>query len=49
VDVDTLCPADEDFWTTLPERIEAAHDAAKRVFFDLLTEQTLARLEPEYS
>ena len=49
VDTDTICSdAPADFWTNLSARLDVVHDANKRMFFELLTDETVASLEPEY-
>jgi uncharacterized protein (TIGR04255 family) len=49
IDLDTVSLRDEmSFWSDLEARLNAAHDASKKLFFDLLTENTLQKLEPEY-
>ncbi len=48
VEIDTIRPVADDFWSTLDERLNEAHDRSKRLFFDLLTDDALVRLEPIY-
>jgi uncharacterized protein (TIGR04255 family) len=48
VDIDTICAGSEDFWEAMDERLEQAHEASKRMFFALLTDTAIQRLEPEY-
>jgi uncharacterized protein (TIGR04255 family) len=48
VDIDTIHPAGDDFWGTLDERLDRAHDVSKQLFFDLLTPDAIERLEPVY-
>jgi uncharacterized protein (TIGR04255 family) len=49
VDVDTIYRGDMgDFWELLGERLERAHANTKTLFFNLLAEDTLKRLEPVY-
>jgi len=48
VDIDTVHPAMQGFWETLSERLEQAHVLSKGIFFNLLTDQAIERLEPEY-
>jgi uncharacterized protein (TIGR04255 family) len=50
IDVDSIADlaADGDPRTEVRRRIDKIHDANKRVFFDLLTRETLKKLEPEY-
>jgi uncharacterized protein (TIGR04255 family) len=48
VDIDTIHPAGEDFWTTLEQRLNEAHSQSKQLFFDLLTDNAINQLEPIY-
>lgn len=48
VDIDTVHPAGEDFWEKLSERLGQCHASSKQLFFSLLTNQAIERLEPEY-
>ena len=48
VDIDTVHMAGEDFWEMLSERLVQSHAASKRLFFNLLTNEAIERLEPEY-
>jgi uncharacterized protein (TIGR04255 family) len=49
VDIDTIMEVPGDsFWDGLSEHLDHAHERCKRLFFGLLTEDTLRRLEPEY-
>lgn len=50
VDTDTVYKKEgtTDFWQNLEDRLNAVHDANKKMFFDLLKEETIASLEPEY-
>jgi len=49
LDVDTLLPGPfSDFWGEYPELLEKVHLAEKRVFFGLLSEDTLERLGPKW-
>lgn len=48
VDIDTIHAAGGEFWETLEERLVLAHDQSKQLFFDLLTEAAIERLEPVY-
>lgn len=48
VDIDTIHPAADDFWSTLDQGLNEAHDRSKRLFIDLLTDDALASLEPVY-
>ena len=48
VDVDTIAPAPSDFWESLPAAFNELHAVNKRAFFELLTNETLDRLGPEY-
>ncbi len=48
VDIDTIHPETSDFWSTLNNQLNEAHDRSKRLFIDLLTDEALARLEPVY-
>lgn len=49
LDVDTIKVVDEGVPTTeVGTLLDAAHDEEKRVFFSLLTQKTMDRMEPEY-
>ncbi len=49
LDIDTIkCSDKDDFWQTLDVRIHEAHTHSKQLFFDLLSKDTLEKLEPEY-
>jgi uncharacterized protein (TIGR04255 family) len=49
LDIDTICPLEEgESWDVLENRLEGVHAASKRMFFGLLTAETLRALEPEY-
>jgi uncharacterized protein (TIGR04255 family) len=48
VDIDTICHVTEEFWERLDERVGAAHEGSKRLFLDLLTDEALERLGPQY-
>jgi uncharacterized protein (TIGR04255 family) len=48
VDIDTIQSLAEDPWGVLEKGLDRAHDAAKRLFFDLLTEDAIERLGPVY-
>jgi uncharacterized protein (TIGR04255 family) len=49
LDIDTINIINEkDSWKEVETRLDAAHLASKRIFFDLLTAETIERLEPEY-
>ena len=49
IDLDTVVVLDPgSFWENLQPRLLAARTQSKKLFFRLLTEATLARLEPEY-
>lgn len=48
VDIDTIHAAGEDFWESLEERLGQAHEQSKQLFFDLLTDAAIERLEPVY-
>lgn len=48
IDCIRLCPASKKGWEDLSNGLDAIHDDQKRLFFELLTPDTLASLEPEY-
>jgi len=49
LDIDTIASFKEDgSWGDVEKRLDMAHSASKKIFFDLLTAETIARLEPEY-
>lgn len=49
LDIDTIASFKEDgSWGDVEKRLDVAHSASKRIFFDLLTAETIALLEPEY-
>lgn len=49
VDIDSIRKAGaEDFWATLDENVNKAHELSKALFFSLLSDETLKQLEPEY-
>jgi uncharacterized protein (TIGR04255 family) len=49
VETDTVCINQTvDFWQNLTNELQRVHDANKKMFFDLLTDETIKRLEPEY-
>jgi uncharacterized protein (TIGR04255 family) len=49
LDIDTICPLDGNgSWEMLESHLEEVHSASKRMFFGLLTVETLRELEPEY-
>lgn len=50
VDIDTIHTAAVgiDFWLELDNQLEEAHLRSKKLFFDLLTDEAEARLEPVY-
>lgn len=51
VSTDTICLASEgaqDFWETFEARLGQIHASNKELFFQLLSEQTLQYLEPEF-
>ena len=50
VDIDTIhnVESNTDFWSVMNERLNEAHSRSKRLFFDLLTPEAEARLEPVY-
>ena len=46
-DIDTISNGPfNDFWDQLPSLIDKAHETEKRLFFSMLTPQTLERFEP---
>lgn len=52
VSTDTICLASADvdeFWRRFDVRLEEVHSANKELFFDLLSDETLKNLEPEFS
>lgn len=49
LDIDTINPIKEgESWEEVENRLDAAHSASKRMFFGLLTTETIEKLEPEY-
>ena len=48
VDIDTVHLLGEASWELIDERLDAAHDASKRLFFGLLTQDAVERLGPVY-
>ena len=49
VDIDTSLTGElNDFFSQMPELIDKAHQLEKELFYSLLTEEFLARLNPEY-
>lgn len=49
---DTICLAStsaDEFWRGFGNRLEEVHSANKELFFDLLSDETLKYLEPEFS
>ena len=49
LDIDTIASFKEDgSWGDVEKRLDVAHSASKKIFFNLLTAETIARLEPEY-
>lgn len=47
--VDTIrMHLDGDFWEAIGNQLQQCKDINTRLFFDLLTEETIAKLEPEY-
>jgi uncharacterized protein (TIGR04255 family) len=49
IDIDTVGKGGEDLWDRLMHDLDVAHEQSKQLFFDLLCEQTLNRLEPVYT
>lgn len=50
VDVDTIfMEVEDDFWGTIEKNLELIHSTEKEIFFSILTDSTLAKLEPEYT
>jgi len=49
LDIDTIATVGKnDSWDEIEARLETAHLASKKTFFNLLTAETIERLEPEY-
>jgi uncharacterized protein (TIGR04255 family) len=50
LDIDTIrtVSADEDFWSSSETILESVHNEAKRVFFSLLTDESIAKFEPTW-
>jgi uncharacterized protein (TIGR04255 family) len=49
LDIDTIHPMKEnESWGEVEVSLDHAHSAAKRIFFSLLTNETVEKLEPEY-
>jgi uncharacterized protein (TIGR04255 family) len=49
LDIDTIRPIGErESWDVLGNDLDEAHSASKAIFFSLLTEKTLLKLEPQY-
>lgn len=49
VDIDTIRPIGErESWDVLGNDLDEAHSASKAIFFSLLTEKTVLKLEPQY-
>lgn len=49
IDIDTIFPAtSEEFWDGFESRLGAAHDSNHALFFDILKQETIGLLEPEY-
>jgi uncharacterized protein (TIGR04255 family) len=49
VDIDTIYNDSTDhFWQNLTEQLQKVHDANKRIFFELLKNETITTLKPEY-
>lgn len=48
IDCIRVCPSSTEGWDDLSDGLDAIHDEQKRLFFELLTPETLASLEPEY-
>lgn len=49
VDIDTIHIVSGAFWDELEEQLDPAHEASKRMFFNLLTANAEQRLDPEYA
>jgi uncharacterized protein (TIGR04255 family) len=48
-DIDTIYrTGDDDFWRVFSDNLANAHTSSKQMFFDLLKEDTIEQLEPEY-
>jgi uncharacterized protein (TIGR04255 family) len=48
-DIDTICQNNEvDFWTDFSDKLDKAHEYSKNLFFNLLKDDTIKQLEPEY-
>lgn len=41
--------ANEDFFTNLDSHLESGHKVVKELFFNILTEKSIASFEPEFS
>jgi uncharacterized protein (TIGR04255 family) len=49
LDIDTICIHESgQFWSNFAQELNCAHEAGKQLFFSLLTQETIALLEPEY-
>ncbi len=49
IDIDTIFPAISDgFWEGFGSRLDAAHTSNHAIFFDILKQETVDLLEPEY-
>ena len=49
LDIDTIkIDTFSDFWSELPELVEQAHTVEKKIFTEILTDETMKSLEPEY-
>lgn len=49
VTVDTICKEPKDFWTNPGPHIDKVHNVEKDVFFHVLTEETINKMEPVWS
>jgi uncharacterized protein (TIGR04255 family) len=49
LDIDTICFINpKGSWNEIETRLDAVHESSKKHFFNLLTAETIASLEPEY-
>lgn len=49
LDIDTIKPlVEQESWDSLDQRLDDVHAACKKMFFSLLTPETVDKLEPEY-
>lgn len=49
VDIDSIMPlTDEDSWAALHQGLDAVHASCKNIFFSILKQETIEKLEPKY-